>query len=396
MPNIHSPRYRLIILIGSVFVSGVAQGMLLPLVSILLEQDGTPAALNGFNASALYIGILLVSPFMEKPLRRFGYRPVLACGLFLTAACLLLFPAFHAYWIWFLLRLLIGIGDNMLHFSAQVWIMFSSPADRKGRHLSIYGLVYGLGFAAGPLLTRLIRFGVIWPFLIVALVCALFFLAALMLKNDYPTGDDDATGRRFAGFIRYQKALALAWSGLFATFSYGVIEAALNGSFPVFAVRNGFSVNTISLILPAFVIGSLITQIPLGALGDRIGRRNVLLWVTLLGTVGFSAAIFLAHSPVALAVIFLFTGMCVGSLYSMGMTFVSDLLPKALLPVGNILAGAAFSFGSMIGPSVGGLFIKWFSGGMFFAVIAAPLFLTFLGCFFQGLIGHAEPRRDGR
>jgi len=379
---IKHPMYRLSILVGSVFVSGVSQGMLLPLLSILLEDAGTSAALNGFNASALYIGVLLASPFIEKPMEKFGYRPILISGLLITSLSLIMFPLFKAYWFWFVLRLLIGIGDNMLHFSAQVWIMMESPKEKKGLNIAVYGLSFGLGFAAGPLMTRLINIGILWPFLITSLGAAAFLIGVILLKNGYPEQSSKGS-EGIIQFSRYKKAILLSWGGLCATFAYGFLEASLNGNFPVFAIRNGFSVNTISLLLPIFVIGSLITQIPLGSLGDKIGRKKVLKIVTLIGAMGFVFAVFMAHSAIVLAIVFLISGMFVGSLYSMGMTFISDLLPPSLLPVGNILAGVAYSFGSMSGPSIGGFLIKNFSGGVFFSGIACVLLLTFVCCFFQ-------------
>lgn len=391
MLSIKHPMYRFSILVGAVFVSGASQGMLLPLLSILLEDAGTSAALNGFNASALYIGVLLASPFIEKPMERYGYRPILITGLLVVGIPLLLFPMWKAYWFWFVLRLLIGIGDNMLHFSAQVWIMMESPNEKKGRNIAIYGLSFGLGFAAGPVLTRLVQFGVFWPFLITALGCMIFVIGSLFLTNGFPESSGNSSGR-FIQLSRYKKVLLLSWGGLIATFAYGFLEASLNGNFPVFALRNGYSINTISLLLPTFVIGSLLTQIPMGSLGDRVGRKKLIITVTILGSIGFVFAVFMADSAIALAVVFLLSGMFVGSLYSMGMTFVSDLLPPSLLPVGNILAGVAFSFGSMSGPSIGGMLIKHSQSGIFFIGIAFVLFLTFICCLFQREHKFDEPR----
>ena len=40
---------------------------------------------------------------------------------------------------------------------------------------------------------------------------------------------------------------------------------------------------------------------------------------------------------------------------------MTDLLPRHLLPAGNILAGIAFSLGSILGPVLGGVFIEKYS-----------------------------------
>ena len=60
------PAYRLFVLILMVLIAGFSQGMLLPLLAIMLEQAGVSSALNGLNAAALYIGILLASPLLKS------------------------------------------------------------------------------------------------------------------------------------------------------------------------------------------------------------------------------------------------------------------------------------------------------------------------------------------
>ena len=59
--------FRFWILVTIVAISGFSQGMLLPLIAVIFEKGGVSSSLNGLNATALYIGILLVSPFMETP-----------------------------------------------------------------------------------------------------------------------------------------------------------------------------------------------------------------------------------------------------------------------------------------------------------------------------------------
>lgn len=57
-------RFTILVLIVS--ISGLSQGMLLPLISIIFEHDGVSSALNGLHATGLYIGTLLISPFIEQ------------------------------------------------------------------------------------------------------------------------------------------------------------------------------------------------------------------------------------------------------------------------------------------------------------------------------------------
>ena len=115
-------RVRFWILVIMVAVSGFSQGMLLPLIAIIFEQDGISSSINGFMTQGIFIEMLIASPFMEAPLRKFGYKPLILIGGFVVVLSLALFPLWKSILFWFVLRLLIGIGDNMLHFGTQTWI----------------------------------------------------------------------------------------------------------------------------------------------------------------------------------------------------------------------------------------------------------------------------------
>lgn len=377
--------FRFIVLIGAVFVSGASQGMLLPLISIILEDQGVSSALNGLNTSGLYIGILLASPFIERPMQRFGYKPILIIGLSFVMVSLLLFPTWDNFWFWLVLRMIIGVGDNMMHFAAQVWITVTSPPERKGRHIAFYGLAFGSGFAVGPLLSRLLEINQAIPFFIAGMSCLLFVIPMFFLKNDHPDHYIHSPGQSNKTLLRYVKVIELGWIALITAFAYGFLEASLNGNFPVFALRKGLTVNEISILLPAFVVGSLITQIPLGNLSDRYNRKKLLTILTFIGSLTFASAIFFNASYIGLFMIFLISGMTIGSLFSMGMTYLSDLLPKSLLPVGNILAGIGFGIGSMIGPFIGGFMINLAPNGGPLYSISFVMFITFLSLTFKPL-----------
>ncbi|MEW8969416.1 MFS transporter [Mesobacillus jeotgali] len=372
-----SIKLRFWILVSIVAISGFSQGMLLPLIAIIFEQDGVSSSMNGLHATGLYIGILIASPLMEAPLRRFGYRPIILIGGFTVAISLALFPLWKSFWFWFLLRLAIGIGDHMLHFATQTWITSFSPKERIGRNISLYGLFFGLGFAAGPLMTGFVKINTTLPFIISSAISLAAWLTVWLLKNERPEHDMDSTSF-FGTMKRFGKVFKYAWVAFLPPFGYGFLEASLNGNFPVYAMRSGIGVDAVALLLPAFAIGGILSQLPLGILSDKLGRRNVLIFVTLAGFISFTAAGMLENSTVGLLICFFLAGTVVGSTFSLGISYMADLLPKQLLPAGNLMCGIFFSFGSISGPFIGGLAIQWLNGISFFYVISTMLLLIFI------------------
>lgn len=363
---------RFWILVVIVAVSGFSQGMLLPLIAVIFEKGGLSSSLNGLNATALYIGILLVSPFMEQPLRKYGYKPVIIVGGGLVIISLALFPLWKSFWFWFVLRLLIGIGDHALHFATQTWITSFSSPEKRGRNISLYGLFFGIGFAAGPLMTPLVNINEALPFIISSVLCLAGWVFVFTLKNELPE-QEVKINSFLATFKQFGRAMKYGWIAFLPPLIYGFLESSLNGSFPVYALRRDIDVSSVSVVLSTFAIGSIITQLPLGMMSDQYGRRNVLMTVLFLGFCSFTAASFLEHSFIGLAAAILISGMVVGSTFSLGISYMADLVPRDLLPTGNLLCGIFFSMGSLCGPIIGGLFIKFFQNVSFFYIISALL-----------------------
>src|SRR5690625_7795721 len=111
--------------------------MLLPLIAIIFEQAGISSSVNGIHATALYIGILIASPFMEKPMQKIGFKPMIVIGGMLVFISLALFPFLTSLWFCFIFRIAIGIGDHMLHFGTQTWITTTAAEDTRGKSHSL-------------------------------------------------------------------------------------------------------------------------------------------------------------------------------------------------------------------------------------------------------------------
>lgn len=349
---------RFLILVIIVSISGFSQGMLLPLISVIFESDGVSSTLNGMNATGLYIGTLLISPFIEQPLRKYGYKPIIVLGGAVVFVSLFLFPLWKSVMFWFVLRMLIGVGDHALHFATQTWITSSTPAHKLGKSMSIYGISFGLGFAVGPLFVPLVKISETLPFIVSSLLCLIAWSLVFFVKNEKPEallGDANQTG-----FTRYKLAIKYGWIAFLPPLIYGFLESSLNALFPVYALRKDFDLAFVSIILACFSVGAITMQFPLGALGDKIGRRKVIIGGLLAGSAFFFVGNLLEHSQILVAGMFLIAGMCAGSMFSLGITYMADLTPKELLPTGNLLCGIFFSLGSLSGPILGGLYLELF------------------------------------
>lgn len=116
----------------------------------------------------------------------------------------------------------------------------------------------------------------------------------------------------------------------------------------------------------AFVIATLL--ITMGTLGDRIGRRRLLLW----GIAGFGAASLLAAysvSPLMLIVARVLQGVAGATLMPSTLSLIKAMFPdKSELPRAIAVWISCYSLGAIIGPVLGGWLLEHFHWGSVFII----------------------------
>ncbi|WP_433707012.1 MFS transporter [Paenibacillus illinoisensis] len=359
-----------LILIIVIVVAGISQGLLLPVLSIFLEQKGVSPGLNGLNAAALYVGSFAMTLVAERLLGAVGFKKLIVGGLLFVMFPLILFPYLPDIKIWFILRLVVGIGDSALHYAAQLWVLLVTAPEKRGRYISLYGMSYGLGFSIGPLGIKLLGFGEAVPFWVLFICMAAVLLLVLMRLPD--TKPEKAEHAQLPE-RRFRRSWAWAWYALIPALLYGYMEAGMNSNFPVYGLRIGLDANQISSLLPFVGIGGLFLQLPLGILSDRFGRKKVLMSAGIAGGVMFMLVPVAGTHFWCTLVLLTVAGGLVGSFFSLGLAYAADILPKALLPAANVVASFHFTIGSILGPNLGGQMINWISPGSMFIL---------LGCFY--------------
>lgn len=358
--------------------------MLLPLLSILLEDAGVSPDMNGINSAAMYIGIFCTMFFVEKPVIRFGYKKVILAGIVLITLANMLFPFTELLAVWFVLRLIVGVGDSLLHYTTQLWIISSSPAEGRGKYISLYGMAYGIGFSVGPLGINLLPLGKAVPFIVSSLFFISVLLLVLRLTNELPERAKKEADKE----NRFKATYRAAWFVLIPGLLYGLMESSMNSSFPLYALHIDLNQHWISLLLLSFGIGGLILQLPLGILSDKIGRKPVLISCGIIGSLAFLTIPAAGGNVAMLFALFAIAGGVVGSFYSLGLAYAADILPRAILPAANVIASIHFSIGSILGPTLGGYGMRYVSAHSIFLFLGSA-FLLF------ALLGFGfRPRRE--
>jgi len=354
------------------FLAGAAMGLFNPLISTLMAQHQVSDVLIGANSTLFFLFVLLAAPCATRLLRQIGARAVMAAGLLLSAASAVQIPLYDDLFAWFVLRAAMGVGVGLYMISGQTALNQLADDSRRAVLNGAHALAFGVGLGSGPLVgaalyavSPMLAFGVGAGLMLLGLPSVLAFLP--MLRSTPPPFQ--------AGLLR---TLSVP---LHAVFAYGVAEATLMSLYPVFLLRQGYSLRQIGLAFSVFVAGGILSTLPLSRLADRSGCERVLLGCALIGVLS-TAALVQAKPIWLVAALSFVAGASLGPVFAVSLALLAQLLPRDQMSSGSALFTTAFSLGSMIAPMSVALIMQCFGSGHIFSLamaLFAVLSLRLLG-----------------
>ncbi|ACP24868.1 probable ABC transporter, permease protein [Sinorhizobium fredii NGR234] len=342
--EIHWP--SLIAAVASITAVGIAIGLGLPLLSIIMEKRGIAPTLIGLNSAMAGLASMAAAPFTTKFAHRHGVAPTMLLAILFSAVSALGFYYITNFWLWFPLRIVFHGAITVLFILSEFWINATAPPNRRGFVLGIYGTVLSLGFASGPLLFSVLGSEGILPFAVGAGVILLAAIPIYLARGESPVLDEKP-GRHF---MRYVFLVPTATA---AVFIFGAVESGGLSLFPIFGTRAGFTESQAALLLTVMGVGNFIFQIPLGMLSDHVkDRRTILSALTVIGLIGALFLPMLVESWFLMALVLLFWGGCVSGLYTVGLSHLGSRLEGADLAAANAAFVFSYAVGTVAGPQV--------------------------------------------
>ena len=340
--DIHWP--SLIAAVAAITAVGIANGLGLPLLSIIMEKRGISSTLIGLNSAMAGLASMAAAAVTAKIAHRFGVAATMLWAILFAATSALGFYYIENFWLWFPLRVVFHGAITLLFVLSEFWINATAPPSRRGLVLGIYGTVLSLGFAAGPLLFSVLGSDGILPFAFGAGVILLAAIPIYLARNESPALDEKPE----LHFMRY---IFLVPTATAAVFVFGAVESGGLSLFPIYGTRSGFTESQAALLLTVMGIGNVIFQIPLGMLSDRMtDRRNLLALMTVIGLIGALCLPLLQGQWMLMAIILLFWGGCVSGLYTVGLSHLGSRLTGADLAAANAAFIFCYAVGTVAGP----------------------------------------------
>lgn len=142
-----------------------------------------------------------------------------------------------------------------------------------------------------------------------------------------------------------------------------------NVALPVLSSTFGVSPAAAQWVTLAYLLSSTLAVVPVGRLGDVLGRQRVLLWgiaAFVAGAAGAAAA----PGPGWLVAARAVQGLGAGAMLALPLAMVRQVVPPQRLGAVVGVMGAATAVGMALGPAVGGLALGALSWRWIFAILA--------------------------
>ena len=324
-------------------VFSLTTGYSYPAIAFNMAARGYSAGLIGAQAACAGLGILTSAALMPLLAQRFGTWRLALVGLYGTVATIIAFGLTESLALWFLLRFVLGAMVNILFVVSEIWINQLTPDALRGRVIGIYAATNAGMFALGPLLVPVIGYSGLSSFGVMAATVAVMGLSLIRLRSI-------ARPLEPASLVASLQVVAAIPVLLFAVVAFGFFDGAMLALWVVYAFHHGIGETSAALSLSAIVMGSVVLQIPIGWLADRVSRRRLL---TILSAVGFCGAAFLPL--VALAswwclIYLLIWGAAAFGVYTLSLTLIGQHLMGVRLVAATAAFGMAWGFGALAGP----------------------------------------------
>ena len=366
-----APSYHLAAVFSASFGVGLIFGFQPPLMALVLERGGASSFEIGAVTSISTVAVMLCGPFYPRAIARLGLRRSVILGIAVSTAMLLVMPFLPGFRGWLVLRFVTGCALGLEWIASEVWLNRLSTDQSRGTVMGAYATVFAAGVMAGPLLLQITGTAGWRPFGAGALCLA---LTALPLFAARSGSDSDAAP---SDRLPWLKVVRAAPTVMVAALIAGLVESAYVSLLPVFALLRGLDEQRSLVLVTVFLAGNVLLQLPIGRLGDRLGRQRVLALcasVCVIGPIVLSAV--LGIPWLAWPLLLLWGGTMYG-FYTQGIALLGESYSRDELADANTVFVVVYCAGGIVGPTLGGLAMDcWTPNGLLVFLSVAPLLLA--------------------
>ncbi len=309
-------------IIVSTFLTAIGNGLMFAYIPLSLDSAGYAPSWAGLILTALSSGGLVACLMTGALTRRVGH----ARSFMIFSAMIILSNAAIGAGVdpvsWVAARTLYGFAISGMFIVAQSWLNDAVTNTIRGRVMAIFYVAYIAGLGTGSILIGQISLeGTTAPLLGIAFA-SLAILPVGMTRLPLPPAPESAS-------VAIVRAWHISPVGLVGMLAVGGLSMMVAGFTPIHVAAIGYSQAQVALLLAAMPLGSVLFQIPLGWVSDRIDRRIVMVAAALVvAGAGIAAGIFDGYALAVIVPIYLIWAGTTESIYSLANAHANDRASK--------------------------------------------------------------------
>ncbi|ABA24349.1 Major facilitator superfamily MFS_1 [Trichormus variabilis ATCC 29413] len=361
------------------FLSGMSLGLFNPFISTLMKQNNINDIVIGANSTLYFFIIAIGTPLVTKILSKIGLRKTMMLGFLLMGITAPLFPFTTQLSAWFLIRAVMGLACCLYLISGQTAINYFCNDKNRGIVNGLDALCFSLGFGIGPVMGA--AFYNASPKTTFLLGSGLILSGIIVVYLGLPEKEIKFQIPRF----QIIKKLKLPLHGSFA---YGFSVATLVSLYPLYLLEQNYGVERIGYIFGLFILGGLISTVPVSHLADRIGKIKVLKYsviVVIISVIGLS----FIDDPNITPFLAFISGVGMSPIFPLSLALIGSRLAVDELSSGSALFTSIYSAGCTAGPILSAIVMTLLGTQYIFVLMMVIFVLFFLSLSKQNKYNHS-------
>jgi len=361
------------------FLSGISLGLFNPFISTLMKEKGYNNIVIGANSTLYFFVIAAGTTIVASILRQIGLRKTMMLGFLLMGITAPLFAFTTQLSLWFIIRGVMGLACCLYLISGQTAINYFCNDQNRAMVNGLDALAFSLGFGIGPImgavaynLSPKITFLLGSGLILSGIVVVFFGLPEKTVKFQKPN------------FSIIQK-LKLPLQGAFA---YGFSVATLVSLYPLFLLEQNYGIERMGLIFGLFILGGLISTVPITHLADKMGKVKVLVGsviIVIVSVFGLS----LIENPMITPFLAFVSGVGMSPIFPLSLALIGSTVTLNELSSGSAVFTSIYSAGCTAGPILSAIVMTMMGTRYIFSLMLV-IFVLFLLSLSQSQKSHPD------
>ena len=343
----------------------IGTGLFNTYMGLRLSAESVSEVWIGTLISAYYFGLVLGARLGHRVIIRVGHIRAYVAAASLATSVILAQTLIDSLPVWLVLRLVAGIAMVTQFMVIESWLHEQTENQLRGRVLSLYLVMSGIGTALGQLSITLYPTLDLRPLTFAAICQAVCLIPVALTARLHPAAQVPAP----LDLLYFWRRVPDALTTVFLT---GNICGAFYGLAAVFAVKQGLSTSQVAIYTSTAVIAGLLSQWPMGWLSDRVQRAKLIrlnaLTLACLTMLMWGWMSWPYWTMLVLSAAF---GMLQFTLYALASGLANDRIEADRRLGLSVLILMMYGLGACLGPILSGALMRFGGPSMFYVFTSA-------------------------